>query len=65
MFTLWGIAQKRKILPQCIIDFIEPRWHPYAVRLRAFHLKLMRGKQAPPQQRGALHLPQLRHDLCR
>lgn len=47
VFTLWGIAQKRKIIPQCIIDFIEPRWHPYAVRLRAFHLKLMQGKQAP------------------
>lgn len=47
VFTLWGIAQKRKIIPQCITDFIEPRWHPYAVRLRAFHLKLMRGKQAP------------------
>lgn len=47
VFTLWGIAQKRKIIPQCIIDFIEPRWHPYAVRLRAFHLRLMRGKQAP------------------
>lgn len=47
IFTLWGISQKRRLLPERVIAFIKPRWHPYAVRLRAFHLKLVRGKQAP------------------
>ena len=48
VLTLWGIIQKRKLLPERVTAFIDPWWHPYAVRLRALHLKLVRGKQAPP-----------------
>lgn len=48
ILTLWGILQKRKILPDKIKAFITPWWHPCAVRLRAFHIKLIRGKKTPP-----------------
>ena len=48
MLALWGILQKRRILPDKARSFINPWYHPFKVRLRAFHIKLIRGKQTPP-----------------
>lgn len=47
LLTLWGVLQKRIILPARMKKFIDPWWHPCAVRLRAFHIKLIRGKGTP------------------
>lgn len=52
LITLWGIIQKRRILPHQVNDFIDPWWHPYAVRLRAFHIKLIRGRETPATDNG-------------
>ena len=46
--TLWGILQKRRILPNKARTFIDSWWHPCAVRLRAFHIKLIQGRKTPP-----------------
>lgn len=46
--TLWGILQKRRILPNKAKTFIDSWWHPCAVRLRAFHIKLIQGRKTPP-----------------
>lgn len=48
MLALWGILQKRRILPDKARSFINPWYHPFKVRLRVFHIKLIRGKQTPP-----------------
>lgn len=48
LLLLWGILQKRRMLPDQVRAFIEPAWHPCAVRLRAFRIKLAQGKKVPP-----------------
>lgn len=48
ILTLWGILQKRRILSNKARTFIDSWWHPYAVRLRAFHIKLIQGRKTPP-----------------
>ena len=48
ILTLWGILQKRRILPNKARTFIDSWWHPCAVRLRAFHIKLIQGRKTPP-----------------
>ena len=48
ILTLWGILQKRRILPNKAKTFIDSWWHPCAVRLRAFHIKLIQGRKTPP-----------------
>ena len=48
ILTLWGILQKRRILPNQARTFIDSWWHPCAVRLRAFHIKLIQGRKTPP-----------------
>lgn len=48
ILTLWGIFQKRRILPNKARTFIDSWWHPCAVRLRAFHIKLIQGRKTPP-----------------
>lgn len=45
--ALWNILQKRRLLPQKIETLIAPRWISYEERLHAFHLKLVKGKEAP------------------
>ena len=48
ILTLWGSLQKRRILPNKAKTFIDSWWHPCAVRLRAFHIKLIQGRKTPP-----------------
>ena len=48
ILTLRGILQKRRILPNKARTFIDSWWHPCAVRLRAFHIKLIQGRKTPP-----------------
>lgn len=48
ILTLWGILQKRRILPKKAAAFLEPWLKPCRIRLRAFHIKLIRGKETPP-----------------
>lgn len=48
ILTLWSILQKRRILPNKAKTFIDSWWHPCAVRLRAFHIKLIQGRKTPP-----------------
>lgn len=48
ILTLWSILQKRRILPNKARTFIDSWWHPCAVRLRAFHIKLIQGRKTPP-----------------
>lgn len=48
ILTLWDILQKRRILPNKAKTFIDSWWHPCAVRLRAFHIKLIQGRKTPP-----------------
>ncbi len=48
ILALWGILQKRRILPSKAKAFLDSWWHPYAVRLRALHIKLIQGKKIPP-----------------
>ena len=48
ILTLRGILQKRRILPNKAKTFIDSWWHPCAVRLRAFHIKLIQGRKTPP-----------------
>lgn len=48
ILTLLGILQKRRILPNKARTFIDSWWHPCAVRLRAFHIKLIQGRKTPP-----------------
>lgn len=47
ILTLWGILQNRRLLPDKVTAFIEPWWKPYRIRLRAFHIKLIRGRENP------------------
>lgn len=47
LLTLWGISQKRRILPTKVQEFIAPRWHPCKVRLRYLNIRLVTGKKAP------------------
>lgn len=48
LFSTWGILRKRRILPDSLKCLIERRWHPYKVRLRASHIRLIRGKAIAP-----------------
>lgn len=48
LLTLWGISQKRRILPHKVKALIAPWWHPCKVRLRALHIKLVNGRKMPP-----------------
>ena len=48
ILALWGILQKRRILPGKAKAFLDSWWHPYAVRLRALHIKLIQGRKTPP-----------------
>lgn len=48
ILTFWGIMQKRRLLPEKVAAFIEPWWKPYRIRLRSFHIKLIRGRETPP-----------------
>lgn len=48
LLTIWGVLQKRRILPDKAKALITPWWHPCTVRLRAFRLKLIRGNETPP-----------------
>jgi len=45
--TLLYILSKRQILPKRVSDFISPWWTPCKVRLRAIHIKMIRGKEIP------------------
>ena len=47
ILTLWGILQKRRILPKKVAAFLEPWWKPCKIRLRALHIKLIRGRETP------------------
>lgn len=47
LLTLWGISRKRRILPDRVMAFLNPWWHPFEVRLRALHIKLIQGRKAP------------------
>lgn len=47
ILALWGILQKRKILPDSVKAYINPYLHPCIVRLRALHIRLIRGKDVP------------------
>lgn len=48
LFTLWSILRKRRILPARAEIFINARFRPYIVWLRALHIKMIRGKTTPP-----------------
>lgn len=52
VLALWGILQKRRMLPDKVKAFIEPAWHPCAVRLRAFRIRLIQGGKVPPADSG-------------
>lgn len=47
ILVLGGILQKRRILPYKVLIFLNPWWHPCEVRLRAFHRKLIHGRETP------------------
>lgn len=47
IFTSWGILQKRSVLPEKAERYLASLLHPCIVRLRAIHIKLIRGKDAP------------------
>ncbi|MEG0519164.1 MAG: HAD-IA family hydrolase [Bacteroidales bacterium] len=47
MLTLWGISQKRRILPIKVWEFIAPRWYPCKVRLRYLKMRMVNGKREP------------------
>lgn len=47
LLTLWGILQKRRMLPLRIKTSLASRFHRHIVLLRAFHFKIIRG-QTPP-----------------
>ena len=48
LLTLWGMQQRRRLLPDKVIAFIAPWWHPCKVRLRILHIRLINGKKIPP-----------------
>ncbi|MDE6349325.1 MAG: DUF3667 domain-containing protein [Bacteroides sp.] len=48
LLALWGISQKRQLLPEQAKTLLHPLRHPVALRLRALHIKLIRGQAAPP-----------------
>jgi len=48
ILTLWGVMQRRRILPDRARVFVDSWWHPCAVRLRALHIKLVQGRRTPP-----------------
>ncbi len=47
MLFLWYLLTVRRIVPNRVLDFISPWWTPCKIRLRALHIKMMRGKQVP------------------
>lgn len=53
ILSFWGILQKRKLLPDRFKTFISPWWNPCEVRLRACHIKLIRGKETPANNNKA------------
>lgn len=48
LLTLWHVLAKRLILPKRVLEFISPWWTPCKIRLRALHIKMIRGKEVPP-----------------
>lgn len=48
LLALWGISQKRQLLPEQAKTLLRPLWHPVVLRLRTLHIKLIRGQAAPP-----------------
>lgn len=48
ILVLWYILSKRRVLPNRVLEFISPWWSPCKVRLRALHIKMVRGKEIPP-----------------
>ena len=48
LLTLWGIARKRRFLPQTWIVRLSERLKPKTLRLRALHIRLIRGKKDAP-----------------
>ena len=48
ILTFWSILQKRSVLPEKAERYLAMRLHPCIVRLRAIHIKLIRGRETPP-----------------
>lgn len=48
ILTFWGIIQRRKLIPNKVKAFFAPWLKPYLIRLRALHIKLIRGRETPP-----------------
>lgn len=48
ILTFWSILQKRSVLPEKAERCLAMRLHPCIVRLRAIHIKLIRGRETPP-----------------
>lgn len=46
-FILVLLFTTRRAIPNCVLDFISPWWTPCEIRLRALHIKIIRGKQVP------------------
>lgn len=64
ILTLWGILQKRRILPNKAKTFIDSWWHLRSTLTRISHQADTREKNSSRWQRN-LHLPELRHHLYR
>ena len=47
LLTLWGYLQKRRILPLGLRRRLHERFAPSCIRLRALHIRLIRGKETP------------------
>lgn len=48
IITAFYILTRRRFLPQRVLNYISPYWHPCKARLRLIHIKMIRGKQVPP-----------------
>lgn len=48
ILTFWDILQKRSVLPEKAERYLAARLHFCTVRLRAIHIKLIRGRETPP-----------------
>lgn len=53
ILALWGISQKRKILPHKVTAYFAPWLHPFKVKLRAFRIGLIRGKAVAPNDNAS------------
>lgn len=47
ILVLWYMLTIRRVIPDRVADFISPWWTPCKIRFRAFHIKIIRGKQVP------------------